>query len=99
MSKSKFWALELRDMTLPSPFFGRVLLGNFSLVLLYQIGTNETRALINVPESLAAAKSANGGGLINWPRTLEPSILSSAAAHETSHLDAFTASIVAPLPH
>lgn len=75
MPKSKFWALELRDVTPPSPFFGRVLLGNFSLVLLYQIGTNETRALINVPESLAAAKSANGGGshkLATHPGALHP---------------------------
>ncbi|KAK4071121.1 hypothetical protein Purlil1_13508 [Purpureocillium lilacinum] len=60
-SKSKFWALELRDVTLPSPGFGHVMLGNFSPVLLYQIGTHETRVLINVPEGLAAAKSANGG--------------------------------------
>ncbi|KND89197.1 putative squalene monooxygenase [Tolypocladium ophioglossoides CBS 100239] len=61
VSKSKFWALELRDATLPSPCFGHVLLGSFSPILLYQIGTHETRALINVPEDLTAAKSAKGG--------------------------------------
>ncbi|POR38110.1 Putative squalene monooxygenase [Tolypocladium paradoxum] len=61
VSRSRFWALELRDATLPSPCFGHVLLGSFSPVLLYQIGTHETRALINVPEGLTAAKAANGG--------------------------------------
>ncbi|KJK73715.1 putative squalene monooxygenase [Metarhizium anisopliae BRIP 53293] len=62
-SRSKFWALELQDAVLPSPGFGHVLLGSFSPVLLYQIGTRETRALINVPEGLEDAKSANGGVL------------------------------------
>lgn len=64
VSESKFWALELRDATLPSPCFGHVLLDSFSPVLLYQIGTHETRALINVPEGpegLEASRSANGG--------------------------------------
>ena len=60
-SRSKFWALELGDAQLPSPSFGHVFLGNFSPVLLYQIGTHETRALINVPEGLEAARAANGG--------------------------------------
>lgn len=50
-SKSKFWALELRDVTLPAPGFGHVFLGSFSPVLLYQIGKSETRALFNVPEA------------------------------------------------
>ncbi len=30
VSKSKFWALELRDVTVLSPCFGHVILGNFS---------------------------------------------------------------------
>lgn len=57
--KSRFWALELRDAELPSPGFGHVLLGSFSPVLVYQIGTRETRALINIPET-QSARSANG---------------------------------------
>ena len=52
VSKSRFWALELQDVTLPSPHFGHVILGDFSPVLLYQIGKHETRALIDVPDDL-----------------------------------------------
>lgn len=59
--KSRFWALKLQNAVLPSPFYGHVLLGSFSPVLLYQTGTCETRALINVPEGFEAAKSSNGG--------------------------------------
>lgn len=59
--KSKFWALELHDVPLPAVHFGHVLFGRFSPVLLYQIGTHETRALVNVPNGLEAAQSANGG--------------------------------------
>ncbi|KAF4472817.1 squalene monooxygenase erg1 [Fusarium albosuccineum] len=84
-SRSKFWALELQDAVLPSPGFGHVLLGNFSPVLLYQIGTRETRALINVPEGLEDAKSANGGVLNyiqhrvlpNLPASLQPNFAAS----------------------
>ena len=61
VSISKFWALELHDVVLPAPTFGHVLLGDFSPVLLYQISTRDTRALINVPEGLEAAKASNGG--------------------------------------
>lgn len=61
-AKSKFWALELIDAELPAPNHGHVVLGEgFSPVLLYQIGTHETRALVNVPDGLAAAKPAQGG--------------------------------------
>lgn len=61
VSKSKFWALELKDADLPSPFHGHVILGDGAPVLLYQIGTHETRALIDVPEKCASASIANGG--------------------------------------
>jgi squalene monooxygenase len=61
VAKSRFWALELQDVPLPAPEFGHVLVGPFSPVLLYQIGTHETRALVNVPEGLEEARPANGG--------------------------------------
>ncbi|EFW98636.1 squalene monooxygenase erg1 [Grosmannia clavigera kw1407] len=61
-SKSKFWALELVDAALPAPKHGHVVLNQeHSPVLLYQIGTHETRALVNVPDGLAEAKPAQGG--------------------------------------
>lgn len=59
--KSKFWALELIDADLPMPNHGHVLVGDGYPVLLYQIGTHETRALVDIPENLPAASHANGG--------------------------------------
>jgi squalene monooxygenase len=59
--KSKFYALELIDVPLPAPNHGHVILGDAAPVLLYQIGTHETRALIDVPEHLPTASPAAGG--------------------------------------
>ncbi|CZR63901.1 related to squalene monooxygenase [Phialocephala subalpina] len=59
--KSKFYALELIDCPLPVPYHGTVILGDTSPVLLYQIGTHETRALIDIPENLTSASVKNGG--------------------------------------
>lgn len=59
--KSKFYALELIDCVLPAPNHGHVLLGDGAPVLLYQIGTHETRALIDIPEGLPTATVAAGG--------------------------------------
>lgn len=61
VSKSKFWGLELIDADLPLPLHGHVVLGDGAPVLLYQIGTRETRALVDIPEGLASASAANGG--------------------------------------
>ncbi|KAI0843151.1 SE-domain-containing protein [Hypoxylon sp. FL0890] len=59
--RSKFYALELIDCQLPSPGYGHVVIGASSPVLLYQIGTHETRVLVDVPEKLPEASPANGG--------------------------------------
>jgi squalene monooxygenase len=59
--KSKFYALELIDCPLPHPRFGHVVIGKAYPVLLYQIGTRETRILIDVPEKIAEASVAAGG--------------------------------------
>lgn len=59
--KSKFYALELIDCVLPAPNHGHVLLSDNAPVLLYQIGTHETRALVDVPDNLPSASVANGG--------------------------------------
>lgn len=59
--KSKFWGLELIDADLPMPNHGHVILGNGTPVLLYQIGTHETRALVDVPENLPSASVKHGG--------------------------------------
>ncbi|KAJ5272556.1 hypothetical protein N7478_007681 [Penicillium angulare] len=59
--RSKFWGLEMIDAPLPSPCCGHVLLGDIAPILMYQIGTHETRILIDIPENLPAASIKNGG--------------------------------------
>ncbi|OLN88173.1 putative squalene monooxygenase [Colletotrichum chlorophyti] len=59
--KSKFYALELIDAPMPSPGYGHVVLGKAFPVLLYQIGTHETRALVDVPANIPEASPAAGG--------------------------------------
>ncbi|KAE9964000.1 hypothetical protein BLS_008738 [Venturia inaequalis] len=59
--RSKFYALELIDADLPLPNSGHVILGDGSPCLLYQIGTHETRALIDVPTDCPTASPAVGG--------------------------------------
>ena len=61
VSKSRFWGLELIDAVLPSPLHGHVILGDGAPVLLYQIGSRETRALVDVPEGLETASPKTGG--------------------------------------
>lgn len=59
--KSKFYALELLDCPIRPAGFGHVILGTAYPVLLYAIGSRETRALIDVPLDLPAASAARGG--------------------------------------
>ncbi|KAJ5716479.1 hypothetical protein N7493_008390 [Penicillium malachiteum] len=59
--RSKFWGLEMIDAPLPSPCYGHVLLSDIPPVLMYQIGTHETRILIDIPDNLPAASVKNGG--------------------------------------
>lgn len=59
--KSKFWGLELIDADLPMPNHGHVLISDSPPVLLYQIGTHETRALVDIPENLPSASVKSGG--------------------------------------
>ncbi|KAI9793700.1 MAG: Squalene epoxidase [Peltula sp. TS41687] len=61
VARSKFYGLELIDADLPRPLHGHVVLGEGAPVLLYQIGTHETRALVDVPDNLPSASVANGG--------------------------------------
>ena len=74
VSKSKFWGLELKDADLPRPDHGHVVLGEGAPVLLYQIGTHETRALVDVPEGLPSASVANGGVKGHLKNTVLPTL-------------------------
>ncbi|KAK3369079.1 squalene epoxidase-domain-containing protein [Lasiosphaeria ovina] len=85
--RSKFYALELIDCPIKPQGYGHVVIGASSPVLLYQIGTHETRALIDVPEKLPAAAPQNGGvrGYIEkvvvpvLPEEARPSVLAALA--------------------
>jgi squalene monooxygenase len=59
--KSKFYALKLIDCPMKPKNFGHVFIGKAFPILMYQISTHETRALIDVPEKLPEASSQNGG--------------------------------------
>lgn len=62
VARSKFYALELKDADLPAPGYGHVIIGTGAFpVLLYQIGTHETRALFDVPHGIPEASPAAGG--------------------------------------
>jgi squalene monooxygenase len=73
-TKSKFWALELIDVPLPLPQHGHVILGDGAPVLLYQIGTHETRALIDVPDGTPTASTAAGGVKSHLRNVVLPSL-------------------------
>ncbi|KAK4165947.1 squalene epoxidase-domain-containing protein [Cladorrhinum sp. PSN259] len=85
--RSKFYALELIDCPFPPQGYGHVCIGDASVVLLYQIGTHETRALIDVPLDTPAASPANGGvrGYIQnvilpaLPKHVQPSVIRALA--------------------
>jgi squalene monooxygenase len=73
-SKSKFYGLELIDVPLPLPQHGHVVLGEGAPVLLYQIGTHETRALVDVPDGTPTASKAVGGVQAHLRNTVLPSL-------------------------
>ncbi|KIX10504.1 uncharacterized protein Z518_01587 [Rhinocladiella mackenziei CBS 650.93] len=72
--KSKFWGMELIDCPLPTPQHGIVVLGDNSPVLLYQIGTRETRVLVDIPDGLASTSTANGGVKGHLQKVVLPSL-------------------------
>ena len=74
VARSKFWGLELIDTELPMPGHGHVVLGDGSPILLYQIGTHETRALVDVPENLPSASVQAGGVKGHLKKVVLPSL-------------------------
>ena len=51
-AKSHFVGLVLKDCKLPFPNHGHVVLANPAPILLYQIGTRDTRMLVDIPNPL-----------------------------------------------
>ncbi|CAF9909936.1 MAG: Squalene epoxidase [Heterodermia speciosa] len=101
VSKSKFWGLELIDADLPRPLHGHVVLGEGAPVLLYQIGSRETRALVDVPDGLESTSTTNGGVkghlrnvvLPSLPKSVQPSF---ASALESGKLRSMPNSFLPP---
>jgi squalene monooxygenase len=86
--RSKFYALELIDCPLPHPGFGHVVIGTAYPVLLYQIGTRETRALIDVPDRIPEAAPAAGGVRGYIRNTVLPTLPMQIRPHVLRALDA-----------
>lgn len=61
--KSHFVGLVLRDCILPKSNFGHVVLASPSPILLYQIGTRDTRILVDIPGKMP---SSSNGDLKNY---------------------------------
>lgn len=74
ITKSKFWGLELTDVPLPLPEHGHVVLGDGAPVLLYQIGTHETRALVDIPDNTPTASVKAGGVKAHLRNVVLPSL-------------------------
>lgn len=87
VSKSKFWGLELIDADLPRPGHGHVLIGNGAPVLLYQIGTHETRALVDIPDGTDTASMQNGGVKGHLRNVVLPSLPKSVRSSFEKALD------------
>ncbi|EPS34685.1 putative squalene monooxygenase [Penicillium oxalicum] len=86
-ARSKFWGLELIDADLPSPNSGHVLLSDKPPVLIYQIGTHETRILIDIPENLPSASVKNGGVKSHLRNVVLPSLPASVRPSFEAALD------------
>jgi squalene monooxygenase len=99
--RSKFWALELIDAELPMPNHGHVILSDAPPILIYQIGTHETRILIDVPENLPSARPAVGGVKNHFKSVVLPTLPTSvrpsfAAALEKGKLRSMPNSFLPP---
>ncbi|KAL1926909.1 hypothetical protein VTP01DRAFT_5239 [Rhizomucor pusillus] len=55
--RSHFVGFEIKDLTLPRPNHGHVILAKPSPVLMYQIGPRETRVLVDIPGKLPSNSS------------------------------------------
>ncbi|KAK9469285.1 squalene epoxidase-domain-containing protein [Lipomyces arxii] len=97
--KSHFVGLILKDTDLPSPNHGHVILGDNPPILVYQIGTHETRMLVDVQGKLPAV---GNGDLKNYlsrvvSGSIPPSLLPSfREAIETERLRTMPNSYLPP---
>ncbi|RMZ88628.1 hypothetical protein DV736_g4142, partial [Chaetothyriales sp. CBS 134916] len=74
VAKSRFWGLELVDCALPYAEHGLVSLGEQAPVLFYQIGTHETRVLVDIPDATSTASVAAGGVKAHLNKVVLPTL-------------------------
>jgi squalene monooxygenase len=74
IAKSKFWGMELNDCPLPYPEHGFVCLTDNAPVLFYQIGSHETRVLVDIPDNTPTAAHAVGGVKSHLRNVVLPSL-------------------------
>lgn len=74
VAKSKFYGIELIDAVLPAPYHGHVILSDGALILLYQIGTHETRALVDVKDGCPTALPSAGGIKNHFEQVVIPAL-------------------------
>jgi squalene monooxygenase len=74
VTSSKFYGIELKDAILPAPYHGHVILGDGSPILLYQIGTHETRALVDVKDGCRTALPSAGGIKNHFEKVVIPAL-------------------------
>lgn len=68
VAKSRFWSLELIDAELPSRDLAYGVIGSGPPILIYQIGTHETRILIDIPNNIYEDAS-KVGNVVNYVQT------------------------------
>ena len=74
IATSKFYGLEMKDAVLPAPYHGHVILGDGSPILLYQIGSHETRALVDVKDGVRTALPSAGGIKNHFEQVVIPAL-------------------------
>ena len=74
VAKSKFWGMELIDCPLPYPEHGLVCLTENAPVLFYQIGSHETRVLVDIPGNTPTAAHSAGGVKSHLRNVVLPSL-------------------------
>ena len=81
---STFVALELKDAVMPRPYHGHVVLGDNAPILLYQISTRSTRALIDVRQKVPAGQMREHlqSRIKDVPEVLQPSFKEAVMARE-----------------
>ncbi|KAJ3367353.1 Squalene epoxidase [Kappamyces sp. JEL0680] len=92
-AKSHFAGLVLKDCVLPHPNHGHVVLAKPGPILLYQIGTHDTRLLVDIPNPLP--KTSNGDMLHYMRDFVGPQLPSSV---QESYYQALESSQIRSMP-